>query len=203
MSDHIKVEESYVEALINNAAWDAARVSLVEKKDDGESKGDKGKDKKDPKAKDYTDGGDRKGDEGAGKKKGDKPDFTTGARKGDKGAGKDKDDKPDFTTDQRKGDKSKTHPGKKDFEESVEEHVCPLCESTLEEALTDDQIMEHVAQIQAAIQSIEEGGDEDDRPASEHDDVEPTPDDLDKIEASKKRKKVEAKVKELKASAKK
>ena len=192
MSDHIKVEESFVEALINNAAWDAARVSLVEKKDDGESKGDKGKDKKDPEAKDYTDGGDRKGDEGAGKKKG---------------------DKPDFTTKMRKGDKSKTHPGKKDFEdddkdemkEAVEEHVCPLCESTLEEALTDDQIQEHVAQIQAALQSIEE-----------EDEVEegngPTDDELDAIEAgdekagevhASRKKKVEAKVKELKASAKK
>jgi hypothetical protein len=32
-------------------------------KKDGESKGDKGKDKKDPEAKDYTDGGDREGDE--------------------------------------------------------------------------------------------------------------------------------------------
>jgi len=34
-------------------------------KDDGESEGDKGKDKDDPEAKDYTDGGDRKGDESA------------------------------------------------------------------------------------------------------------------------------------------
>ena len=33
------------------------------KKDDGESKGDKGKDKDDPKAKDFENGGDRKGDE--------------------------------------------------------------------------------------------------------------------------------------------
>jgi len=195
MSDHIKVEESFVEALINNAAWDAARVSLVEKKDDGESKGDKGKDKKDPEAKDYTDGGDRKGDKGAGKKKGDKPDFTTGARK---------------------GDKSKTHKGK-DFEdevkEEVEEHVCPLCESTLEEALTDDQIKEHVAQIQAALSTIEEDEeleeDNGDGPSDKDlEDIEAEdnpPSNTDDIHASKKsrRKKVEAKVKELKASAKK
>ena len=108
------------------------------KKDDGESKGDKGKDKDDPDAKDYERGGDRKGDEGAGDKKDDKgdyttdarkgdkgkgkdkddkPDYTTDARKGDKGKGKDKDDKPDYTTDQRKGDKSKTHAGK-DFEKT-------------------------------------------------------------------------------------
>jgi len=147
MSNYIKVDESYVEALMENAAWDAARVGITEKKDTGASKGDKGKDKDDPEAKDYERGGDRKGDKGAGKKKG---------------------DKPDFTTDARKGDKSKTHAGK-DFEdddkdemkEAVEEHVCPLCESTLEEALTDEQIQEHVAQIQSALQSIEEEGEED------------------------------------------
>ena len=30
MTGYIKVEESYVESLVKNAAWDAARVSLVE-----------------------------------------------------------------------------------------------------------------------------------------------------------------------------
>ena len=45
------------------------------KRDDGESKGDKGKDKRDPKARDYTDGGDRKGDESR-THKGEK-DYTT------------------------------------------------------------------------------------------------------------------------------
>jgi len=118
MTEHIKVEESYVEALIKNAAWESARVGLVEKKDSGQ----------------------KKGDEPKGKAKKDK-------------------DKPDFTTDARKGDKSKTHPGEEDFEEmaeAVEAHVCPLCESTLEEALTDEQIREHVSQIQDALQSIEE-----------------------------------------------
>ena len=46
----------------------------------GASKGDKGKDKDDPEAKDYTDGGDRKGDESK-THKGEK-DYTT--KKGDK-----------------------------------------------------------------------------------------------------------------------
>jgi len=49
-------------------------------KDDGESKGDKGKDKDDPSARDYEDGGDRKGDESK-THKGEK-DYTT--KKGDK-----------------------------------------------------------------------------------------------------------------------
>ena len=179
MTDHLRVDESFVEALVQNAAWDAARVSLTE----GDKKGDKSKDKPE-----------------------DKPDFTTGARKGDKSNQKSKKgDKPDFTTDQRKGDKSKTHAGK-DFEdddkdemkESVEEHVCPLCESHLDEALTDDQIAEHVGQIQDALMSLEEAGDGDE------DDVEPTDDDLDAIENESKKSKKEAvmsKVKELKKSA--
>ena len=140
MTEHIKVEESYVESLIKNAAWDAASVSLVEA-----------------------------GKKKAGQSKGDEP----------KGKAKEDDDKPDFTTDARKGDKSKTHKGK-DFEkkcpaddddevasrekidamkaESVEEHVCPLCETVLEEALSDEQIYEHVAQISQALETIEEQG---------------------------------------------
>ena len=178
MTDHLRVDESFIDALVKNAAWDAARVSLTE----GEKKGDKSKDKPE-----------------------DKPDFTTGARKGDKSNQKSKKgDKPDFTTDQRKGDKSKTHAGK-DFEdddademkEGVEEHICPLCESHLEEALTDDQISEHVGQIQDALLSLEEAADEDD--------VEPTDADLDAIEKEKANEKKEAvmsKVKELKKSAK-
>jgi hypothetical protein len=177
MTDHIRVDEGFIDALVKNAAWDAARVSITE----GEKKGDKSKDKPE-----------------------DKPDFTTGARKGDKSNQKSKKgDKPDFTTDQRKGDKSKTHAGK-DFEdddkdemkESVEEHVCPLCESHLEEALTDEQIAEHVGQIQDALLSLEEAADEDD--------VEPTDADLDAIEkekANEKKKTVMSKVKELKKSA--
>tara|TARA_R110002020_G_scaffold281534_5_gene497273 strand:- start:42361 stop:42894 length:534 start_codon:yes stop_codon:yes gene_type:complete len=140
MSEHIHVNEDFVNSLVSNAAWDAARVPLQE----GDKKGDKSKDKPE-----------------------DKPDFTTDARKGDKGKGKDKDDKPDFTTDMRKGDKSKTKPGKKDFEddkkkdkdemkEGVEEHVCPLCESHLDEALSDEAIFEHVSEIQEALQDLEE-----------------------------------------------
>jgi len=61
--------------------------------------------------------GGKKGDKSKDKPQ-DKPDYTTDAREGDEGAGKKKGDKPDFTTKQRKGDKSKTHPGKKDFEEA-------------------------------------------------------------------------------------
>lgn len=172
MTDYIKVEESYVEALLENAAWSAARITLDEagKKKKGQSKGDK------PKGKAARDD--------------DKPDFTTGARQGDK-SDVDPEDKPDFTTGQRKGDKSKTHKGKDfagEMKEEVEEHVCPLCESTLEEALTDEQIQEHVLQIQSALQSIEE---EDE---TEEEEVQ---------ERSSRKSKVEAKVKELKAASKK
>ena len=153
MTDHIKVEDSYVDAILESAAWDAARVNLAEKKDSGA----------------------KKGDEGAGKDKKDKPDYTTDARKGDKGKGKDKDDKPDFTTDARKGDKSKTHAGK-DFEgdemkEAVEEHICPLCESVIEEALTDEQIQEHVAQITNALETIEEEDEDLDEDVSEEEET--------------------------------
>ena len=152
MTDYIKVEDSYVETLLENAAWGAARITLDEagKKKKGQSKGDKPK--------------------GKAKKDKDKPDFTTGARKGDEGD----DGEEDYEGTEMK--------------ESVEEHVCPLCESTLEEALTDEQIQEHVYQIHSALQAIEE---EDESPEEE---VE---------ERSSRKSKVEAKVKELKAASKK
>tara|TARA_Y100000310_G_C20695003_1_gene825028 strand:- start:2241 stop:2921 length:681 start_codon:yes stop_codon:yes gene_type:complete len=146
MTDHILVEDSYVESLVKNAAWDMAKVPLTEKKDSGQKKGDKPAKGK-------------KGDKPAKGKKGDKPDFTTGARK---------------------GDKSKTHPDEDDYDEMKEstEHVCPLCESVLENELSDEQIMEHVAQIQELF-TINEGDDEGD------DDKEPTDADLDAIEKEK------------------
>ena len=159
MTDHIKVDESFVASILENASWDAAHLTLSEKKDD----------KKD-----------------------------SGAKKGDEGAGEDKDDKPDFTTDARKGDKSKTHKGK-DFEkkgkkkatdddekdekdcpsspsvevaqEAVEEHICPLCESVIEEALTDEQIQEHVAQITNALETIEEEDEDLDEDVSEEEET--------------------------------
>jgi len=134
-----------------------------------------------------------------------------GSKKGDEGAGKDKKDKPDFTTDARKGDKSKTKKGKKDFEgddfegcESVEAHTCPLCESELEEALTDEQIQEHVYHIQAALECIEEEEDiDEDGAVTVGAGVMKTGEDDEDSGAPKSRKdKVTAKVKALKAAAK-
>ena len=107
---------------------------------------------------------------------------------------------------------------KKDFEdeddsdemkESVGEHVCPLCESTLDEALSDEKISEHVGQIQDALLAIEEGGDgpsDDDLDAIEAEPDAPSNDD-DMDEKKKKKKKsakkeaVMTKVKELKKAA--
>ena len=126
MTDHIKVDESFINALVKNAAWDAARLSITE----GEKKGDN---------------------------------FIKNAKEGDK---------PDFTK-ASKGDKKKTDDDDADeMKESVEEHTCPLCESHLEEALTDAQISEHVGQIQDALLSLEEEAEEDeeeDLEEEEHD----------------------------------
>ena len=127
MSEYINVEESYVKTLLENAAWDAASVTLQE------------------------------------------------------GTGKDFEGK-----------------------ESVEAHTCPLCESELEEALTDEQIQEHVYHIQAALQSIEEEEDVDeDGAVTVGAGVMKTGEDDEDSGAPKSRKdKVTAKVKELKAAAK-
>ena len=155
MSDHIKVEESYVNALLENAAWGAARVSLDEKR---------------------------------GGKKGDKPDFTTGARK---------------------GDESETQPGRSDFEEmkeATQPHTCPLCESVLEEALTDEQIQEHVFQIQSALESIEEAEEVEEQEQGAtvgRGVVMHGEDDGDKGAPNSRKSKVQAKVKQLKAASQK
>ena len=204
MTDHILVEDSYVKSLIESAAWDLVKVPLSEKKDSGQKKGDKGKDKDDPKAKDFEDGGDRKGDKGAGKDKDDKPDFTTGARKGDKSKthkGKDFEDDDEDRADEYKaggapydtkgntekpvpdselgptrmknkktgawevvtGDEKKKRTGRDDSgdkNEAVEVHMCPLCETGLEEALTDEQVQEHLELIQEWMR-VDEQDDED------------------------------------------
>jgi len=211
MTDHILVEDSYIQSLIEGAAWDLAKVPLGEKKDSGQKKGDKGKDKDDPKAKDFEDGGDRKGDKGAKGKKGDKPDFTTGARKGDKSKthkGKDFEDDDEDRADECKAggstyDKPSTRTnivtkadkeGSKklhqaqvakgkptngddsdDKNEAVEVHMCPLCETVLEEALTDEQVQEHLEQIQEWMRVDEQ--DDEDEDADEMEEQSSDPDD--------------------------
>ena len=74
--DHFRLDDELRKQLMEAAAWGKADITprldeeVIEekKKDDGESKGDKGKDKDDPEAKDYEHGGDRKGDESKTKK---------------------------------------------------------------------------------------------------------------------------------------
>ena len=119
------LDESHEELFINEVRFEREDFSLGDIYDygdeifialtEGDKKGDKSKDKPEDKP-DYTTDA-RKGDKGHGKDKDDKGDYETGMRKGDKSNQKSKEgDKPDFTTDMRKGDKSKTHPGRKDFE---------------------------------------------------------------------------------------
>ena len=52
-------------------------------------------------------------------------------------------------------------------EEAVEEHVCPLCQSHLQEAISDEALMEHTANVLEAVNAAtineeeeEEDGDE-------------------------------------------
>jgi hypothetical protein len=175
MSEHIKVEESYVDALINNAAWGAAKVKLDEA---ALSPAQKQLDK-----------------DGDGKIEGE--DLAKLRKKKDKKA-----DKPEAPEKQ---------------EESVEEHTCPLCESVLEEELSDERIYEHVNDILEAVQTLEEAAaaDDDDKVEEEEEEEEEVDeaamgddDDTDEMamNASKKKMKAEKvmkKVKELKAAAKK
>jgi len=47
------------------------------------------------------------------------------------------------------------------IEEAVEGHVCPLCESQLEEAISDEQLAEHVDFMVGVISEMEDITDED------------------------------------------
>lgn len=178
MSDNLKVEESFVESLLEQAAWTAANIEISERK--------------------------------TAKKEANRP-GTPGGSTADLDLGDDDpemEDEEDEDSVGRMGNHDEAKKKKvkeKKVKEATEEHTCPLCESTLDEELSDEKVLEHVAQIQAALTTLEEGGDDDD--------VEPTDDDLDAIEnegpdEKKKSKKKESKkesvmkkVKELKKSA--
>jgi DNA repair exonuclease SbcCD ATPase subunit len=51
--------------------------------------------------------------------------------------------------------------GEEQIEEAFEAHVCPLCESQLEEAITDEQLAEHVDFMVSVISEMEDITDED------------------------------------------
>jgi len=190
MNDNIKVDKSFIESLVEGAAWDAARVTLTEKK--------------------------------ATKKKKKKKDV-------------DEDDAKKSVSDPIPGYEAPEGPSDDELEkegygkpkESVEVHECPLCESVLEEELSDEAIFEHVAQIQEALKTLEEGTNRPGTPGGstadldldpdEPDDEDEHPDEFDRgddeedfdddgREAKKKKKgtkeAVMSKVKELKAAAK-
>jgi len=148
MSDYIKVEDSFVASLVENAAWKAARVTLSDKEGEVVEEEEK---------------------------------VVEEAKKAKKEMKEEDDEKDDV--DPSGGPITK---------ESVEEHTCPLCESVLAEELSDDTIFEHVAQIKAALQSLEEAA-----PDPDEEDVE---EDVEE-EVESKKERVLKKVDAMKASA--
>ena len=165
MTDHIKVETSFVKSLLEGAAWEKAGLTLVEKK---------------------------------------------AATKEMKEADDEEEDLDPSGTKKEL-----------DQKESVEVHECPLCESVLDEELSDEAIFEHVAQIQEALKTLEEGTNRPGTPGGSTADLDLSDDEYDENdeeededsvgrmgnhdEAKKKKGKKEVvmkKVKALKASAK-
>lgn len=120
-SEHDEHEEENAEHDMEHAAdleddaeEDMGDIMETGAKRDGESKGDKGKDKDDPSARDYEHGGDRKGDESK-THKGEK-DYTT--KKGDEL----KDDEPGGRGE-KKGDKAYVNEATDDLVEAVTKRV--------------------------------------------------------------------------------
>ena len=220
MTEHIKVDESFIEGIVKQAAWDSLYDNDLSKKEETELTEEtteeevgKGKNSKYPpghrshipeKDPNHTQSKDFTSQQSYDRvKKNDAEDKAARAKL--KAAGKpvgmrrpmrreeeaeveveeaNKKLKPPIkvkvkTDDSPEGKKKQAdddydHERKLKMQqsaESVEVHECPLCESILEEELTDEQIMEHVASIQDALTTIEEAG------------KEPTDAELDAIEA--------------------
>ena len=142
--DHMKLSDELRNQLLENAAWGKAGITprldeeVIEEKRKskrtGASKGDKGKDPKDPEARDYMDGGDRKGDESKTHK------------------GKDY---------ENCGTEHEDAEGSEELQEAV--HVCPLCVSQLDEAIEEDRILEHLNVVVGLVDRLSQlqEGDED------------------------------------------
>lgn len=78
--------------------------------------------------------------------------------------------KPAGKVDEAKAE-VKTEPAKPitESKETVEKHVCPLCESELKEAISDERLMEHTKQMVEVLSEAEEEIDEDDEVEADED----------------------------------
>lgn len=73
------------------------------------------------------------------------------------------------------------------IEEAVEGHVCPLCESQLEEAISDEQLAEHVDFMVGIINEMEDISDEDLTEIAEELVSDETEDDQEDLDEAKKK----------------
>lgn len=69
-------------------------------------------------------------------------------------------------TEDKKPVKSKKEP----IEEEVEKHVCPLCESELDEPLDDEVVLEHMENVLTMLTEADEDEDEDEDSLNEDED---------------------------------
>ena len=133
MTEHIKVDESFIEGIVKQAAWDSLYDNDLSKEEETELTEETVEEV-----------------EEANKKL--PPPVKVKVKTDDSPEGKKKQADADYDHERMLKMKQSA--------ESVEVHECPLCESILEEELTDEQIMEHVASIQDALTAIEEAGKE-------------------------------------------
>jgi len=150
MTEHIRVNDNFVAALVESAAWGAARLNVAEKEVQAvsEEATELVEEHTCPLCESVLDEDLSEErllehlqlvseilesllveEEEELQEEEDEEDVEEerGDKKGDKGAGKDKDDDPDYTTDSRKGDDSKTHPGKKDFMKKMKGKTAKAC----------------------------------------------------------------------------
>ena len=146
MTDHIQVNDNFVAALVESAAWGAARLNVAEKKVQEATEvveehtcplcesvlaEDLSEERllehlemiseileslHEETAELEEEDEDEDVEEERGDKKGDKSNVKADA-----------DDKGDDTTDEREGDKSKTHPGKKNFMKKMKGKTAKAC----------------------------------------------------------------------------
>ena len=74
----------------------------------------------------------------------------------------------DFGIKVTKAEDAKLDEATEQIEEEADEHVCPLCQSHLDEAISDEALMEHTANVLEAVnaatlnEEVDEDADEDD-----------------------------------------
>lgn len=154
MSDNIKVDESYIAALVENGAWDTAGLKIEEQDTLTEEE------------REYLE--------------------SLSDEELDALANRTEEDLENLEVEERYDVLKKVDEMRQDESEDEEVHVCPLCESYLEEELSDEILAEHFDNVLEALDELNEEAEEADDTDPKVNEEGPSDEDLDKEVARRK-----------------